>query len=361
MKILLLGFAKIKYTPYANFYLDNIDTKKHSVTFLYWNRDCKDEELPRQDIEYLEFRCYQEDDVKKWSKISNFLKYRAFVKKHLKGNKYDLVIVLSTIPGILLSSELKKYKGKYIFDYRDETYERYAFYKRLVHKLVKNSRVTFVSSDGFRPLLPSTEQDKIYASHNILSDSLLHRDEKRRFGVDSNKIRIAFWGLIRPYSLNEALIKRIALDKRFELHYYGRIQNTGERLSAYAAFIGADNVFFHGEYKPEERYAFATVTDIMHNIYGSGGRRLMANKYYDGAIFRIPQLCQRGSYMSDVAERAGIGIGVDVNDDNLLDSIYEYFTQLDKDDFDSKCDAETERFVKEYRDGCDVIRSLLEE
>ena len=47
MKILLAGFAKIKYMPYVNFYLDNIDREKHEVHLVYWNRDLAEEDLSK--------------------------------------------------------------------------------------------------------------------------------------------------------------------------------------------------------------------------------------------------------------------------------------------------------------------------
>ena len=73
MKILIIGFTKLKYMPYMNFYLDNIDTKKNDVHILYWNRDLKDEDLSKfKDVTLHEFKCYQEDDVSKLSKITSF-------------------------------------------------------------------------------------------------------------------------------------------------------------------------------------------------------------------------------------------------------------------------------------------------
>ena len=47
MRILLVGFAKIKYMPYVNFYLDSIDRERHEVHLIYWNRDLKDEDLSK--------------------------------------------------------------------------------------------------------------------------------------------------------------------------------------------------------------------------------------------------------------------------------------------------------------------------
>ena len=44
MKILIMGFSKIKYMPYINFYLGNIDVAANDVHLLYWNRDLMPED-----------------------------------------------------------------------------------------------------------------------------------------------------------------------------------------------------------------------------------------------------------------------------------------------------------------------------
>ena len=85
MKILLIGFAKIKYMPYVNFYLDCIDRQKHDVHLFYWNRDLKEEDLsPYEGITLHEFCRYQEDNVSKKSKLLSFLEYCRFAKKVVK-------------------------------------------------------------------------------------------------------------------------------------------------------------------------------------------------------------------------------------------------------------------------------------
>ena len=64
MKILIIGFAKIKYMPYLNLYLDNIDTNKNDVHILYWNRDLQKEDVSHiKNVTLHEFKCYQEDDA----------------------------------------------------------------------------------------------------------------------------------------------------------------------------------------------------------------------------------------------------------------------------------------------------------
>lgn len=359
MKILIMGFAKIKYMPYMNFYLENIDSYKNEVHILYWNRDLQDEPVDKYTSYILhEFRCYQEDDVSKISKIKNFAKYRNYAKSIIKQEKFDFIYILHSLPGVLVADILKsRYVGKYIFDYRDSTYEGFAPFKRIVGQLVENSAATFVSSDGFRKLLPAQCSNKIYTSHNLLLDSLSHREEKEKNGIASEKIRIAFWGIIRNEEINKVIIDRASADQRFELHYYGREQQIALRLKAYAKSIGAENVLFHGEYAPEDRYIFVRNTDIIHNIYNDNNMMIaMANKYYDGIIFKLPQLCMTGSFMAHLAETNEIGLSCNPYNTNFTEEVYRYYKNMDSTQFFESCDIELERVLDEYRSGRKIIR-----
>lgn len=349
--------------PYMNLYLENIDTSKNDVHVVYWNRDLKPEDLSGyKDITLHEFACYQEDDVSKLLKIGSFLKYRKFVKKIIKKGGFDLVISLHTLPAVLVFDKIKKhFKNKFILDYRDSTFEGLAPFKKMVGDLVKWSCATFVSSDGFRVFLPESEKDKIHTTHNLLTDSLSHRNEKLLYGTKSKKIRIAFWGFIRYEEINKEIIKKICNDERFELHYYGREQQTARNLKKYVAEIGAENIFFHGEYRPQERYEFVKNTDILNNIYSdNNAMRAMGNKYYDGAIFYIPQLCMKGSFMGECAENAGIGYACNPHDDNFADKIYEYYAAINCQEFKENCDEELNRVLNEVRFVNEKIQTIID-
>lgn len=361
MKILILGFSKIKYMPYMNFYLDNIDTKENEVHLLYWNRDLKEEDTTAvQGVTLHEFRCFQEDDVSKFSKIGSFAKYRKSARKLLLEGDFDFVIVLHSLPGVLVYRTLrKKYRGRYILDYRDSTYEGFAPFRRMIGGLVKSAKAVFVSSDAFRRFLPSAESGKIFTSHNLLLDALSHREERTEHGIPSSKIRFSFWGFIRHEEINREIIRKIAADSRFELHYYGREQQVARNLKAYAAQLGAENVFFHGEYQPEDRYEFVRSTDLIHNLYRDGNMMLaMGNKYYDAAIFRIPLVSMKGSFMAETAGRAQIGFSADPYEADFTDRLYAAYQGLDRKAFAENCDRELDRVLREYTSGAEYIRAL---
>ncbi len=361
MKILIMGFTKIKYMPYMNFYLDNIDRANHEVHILYWNRDLQSEDLSKyKGCTFHEFRCYQEDDVSKWSKIKSFAEYRRFAKKLLLNEKYDFLFVLHSLTGVLVTDVLKKhYRNRYIFDYRDSTYEGFAPFKKIVASITRNARATFVSSDAFRRFLPEDCKVKIYTSHNLLIESMEHRDEKKLYGIPSDKIRIAFWGFIRHEEINREIIRKIAADSRFELHYYGREQQVALDLKAYVSELNAKNVFFHGEYTPEQRYEFVRQTDIIHNIYYDANTMLaMGNKYYDGVIFRIPQICMPGSFMGESVERAGVGCLCSPYENNFVEKIYEYYKSLNQETFSKACDIELDKITAECTEGQKIIKMI---
>lgn len=61
MKILIIGFSKIKYMPYVNFHLDNIDLSKNEVHLIFWNKDRKDDVIPKKDVILHEFSLMQCD------------------------------------------------------------------------------------------------------------------------------------------------------------------------------------------------------------------------------------------------------------------------------------------------------------
>ncbi|WP_078543560.1 glycosyltransferase [Litchfieldia alkalitelluris] len=360
MKILLIGFTKLAYMPYMNFYLSQVANQNNDVHLLYWNRDEKEEIPLSYNVKLHEFKQYQEDEVAKIRKIRSFLKFRKNALSLLRKEQFDLVIVMHTIPGVLLYDVLKKhYFKKYILDYRDVTFEGIGLYKKIIDKLVHGSSATFVSSNAFRSILPKTEN--IYTTHNILLDSLEHRDIRRNIDRDQNPIRIRYWGFIRHESINKTLIERLANDNRFELHFHGREQETANNLKNYCITLNIKNVFFHGAYEPKERYQFGRETDLLHNIYENDSTTTaMGNKFYDGVTLYIPQICNKGSYMGEQVSESNIGLECDLNEQKFADNVYDFYTSIKWKEFESNCDKKLREILTEYETAKEVVSKIIE-
>ena len=359
MKILIIGPGKLKYMPYLHFYLDNIDWNVNEIHVVYWNRDEKSEDISKyQGLTLHEFKCFMVNDAPLKEKFAKFKQFRVFCKRILKEFHFDKLIILHSLPGImLLDIIVGQYKNKYILDYRDSTYEYKFIFRYLVGKLVKCSYCTFVSSDAFRKYLPDSERSKTYTSHNLLEDSLNHRDYQK---IPSDKIRVAFWGFIRYVDINSVLIDRIAADNRFELHYYGREQKDALELKQYAKDKNYQNVFFHGEYNPEDRYEFVKNTDIIDNIYLNPNMLLaMGNKYYDSLIFRIPQVGYKDAFMTKMCVEHGVGVALNPWEEDFCNKLYSYYSSLVRESFNNNCDKELNRVYDEYNAGKRIIREFV--
>ena len=105
-----LASQKMKYMPYASFYIDRIDCNINEVEVLYWNRDRKEENLNRYDsrIRFHEFSDYMQDSAPVCPQTFHFYRYRSQALKLLKTGGFDFVIILHTLPGILVSDYLLK-------------------------------------------------------------------------------------------------------------------------------------------------------------------------------------------------------------------------------------------------------------
>ncbi|MBR2466124.1 MAG: hypothetical protein IKB38_04255 [Clostridia bacterium] len=361
MKIAILGFTKLKYMTYMHFYLNKIDTSKDEVHLIYWQRDKNpDVSLPIGVFGHA-FDYTMSDAVPLRKKIPGILKYGKFAKKKIKEITPDFLIVLHSTTGISVYKLLRgKYKNKYIFDFRDVTYEKYSFYRKRVARIIEGSALSFTSSDGFRKFLPETE--KLLTSHNISNIEFAEQIRSLPKREKHTPIRIAFWGLIRNKAVNENLISRLGGDPRFELHYYGRAQ--GAMLDMLELNSKKyDNVFFHGEYSPTDRLEMAKNTDIIHNLYDTFNKTshiAMGNKYYDGVMFGLPQLCTVGSQMGKLVTMFGTGLECDPSDENFADEVYKYYTELDTDKLCFACDKELKRVLTEVKIGEEKIKEVLE-
>lgn len=361
MRIAILGFTKIKYMPYLGMYLNEIDTRKHEVHLLYWARDNQDDSPVPNSVIGHSYDVPMEDAIPLTKKLLKIYQYGTFAKKKINELQPDFLIVLHSTTAFTIKCLLiKKYSKRFIFDYRDLTYETtYRFYGNAIKQIANHSVATFTSSDGFRNVLP--DNGRIYTSHNIMSDAReVHEQFRLLKHNKTGPVKVAFWGLLRHAEINQQIIEKLCNDPRFEVHYYGRAQGKmlqlmDESSKKYKRFV------FHGEYKPEERLQFSRDTDIILNLYDKRGTMLyaMGNKYYDGITFCIPQLCTEGTYMGDQCTKANVGFACDPYKDSFADDVYSYYENLDRTIFVKACDVELNRIMGQVEIDRKVIRGVL--
>jgi hypothetical protein len=361
VKVLLICSSNMKFMPYVFVYLRQLIELKCEITLFYWDRTGKEDVALPNEVEVVCHKYLLEDQLPKYRKITAFLKYRRAAIKVMKARQYDKIIIFNTHFAVLLSDILlKRYRRKYIFDYRDPSFERYKLYQKRLNTIVLNSKTTFISSDGYRQFMPPYEH--IYTMHNMTMADLTHREERRVFPRKRDVLRIAFWGAVREFETNISLINGIGNDGRFEMHYYGTMgKNIGPGLQKYCAENHIHNIYFHKEYTPEERYEFCKTTDIIHNVTDINVRKQnMHNKFYDGLVFYIPQICTEGGFMGAEVVKHGVGMTFDPARP-FADRLYRYYNDIDWRMFEKNCNVCLDAILKEQEDSNDLLKKMVME
>lgn len=318
----IFSFLSPRYAQFIYKYTNILDDKNIEYEVIYWNREGIDYKFNSNWIGYNKsINTFQPF----YKKILGFLGFTSFMYKILKKKKYHKLIILTTQTAIPLFPLLcHKYAGKYVYDYRDITYENICFYKRMVNKLVNKSYFTSVSSNGFLDCFLNKMEDKYVLSHNSRNFTIDITNKRS----DSDKIRIVYWGMIRQLEFNYKICDLFANDNRIELIYHGA--GFHKELQEYCEKKNYKNIKLTGAYKLEDINDFVINTDFVLNSYENDKQQkpAMTVKYYDGLKYGIPMIVTKDSYMGNIVEKKNLGIAIDWDKENI-ETIYDKIKKFD--------------------------------
>lgn len=289
MKILIIGSFDLFLHPYVEKYISIFKEKNIDYKFIYWNR----KNICNNELNFIPFNFKLEYNSNKIKKIIGYIKFYRYTKKIIKKYKFDKIIVLASQTMFLFFNILrKKYKEKYIFDYRDETYEKYKFYNKIIRESIKNSGLTVVSSLGYVEDLFNGYQNKIVLCHNIKNNYYPCINP-----LTSKEIRVNFWGLIREVDYYFRVFDLFGNDFRFVVNLYG--DGNLQPILKYIQKKQYKNIFVHGRFEQKDIPIFASTTDFLLNCYSNKGiqKNSLTIKMYEGIYYGVNLVIQKGSYM----------------------------------------------------------------
>ncbi|WPC43284.1 hypothetical protein [Clostridium sp. JS66] len=352
MKILLIGFFTRTYMPYLNKYEKLLKDQNIDYDILFFDRDTTSDKLL---IERNEYTYCHMTTTSRLKKMLPVFRYKKILVNLIKKNKYDKLIIFTTMPAILIkSSLLNEYKGKYIYDYRDATYEHYSFFKKWVNDIINCSSLTVMSSRGFLNFL--NDNKKIVFNHNIsnISDRESLAEDLQRIST----INIGFLGYVRYFDVNSVLIRGLKNDSKYTLTYIG-VPFSDCDLKRYADEIGAQNVTVIGKYDNNNKarlYSNIHIINSMYSLNSSEVQYAIPNRLYDAALFKKPLMTTKGTYLSEVVKKYGLGFSVDPFNDDIKEVINDYIRNFDPEKFSIKC----EKFLLEvFEDEKKVDKAII--
>lgn len=343
MKVALVLPAEPEMAPYIYYYTNILEQKSIDYNLIAWNRSGNN---PKQAKNLIMYEEVSPDTLRKSRKIAGYIGFVRFVKKQLAAEQYDIVIVHTILPAVLLSNFLiNKYVGRYILDIRDRG-SLFPLWRYRIKDLLNNSALNVISSPGFKHWLPESE---FCLSHNIGLNGLEGKSIARDISF-GEKITILSIGQIRFYEANKFVIDSLANSKRYFMHYAG-FGPDSERLRKYCEINHISNVFFSGRYLKQDEPQILANSDFINIIFPNtiGALYAMPNRFYGAAIFRKPVLVSEGSIQAEYVRRYGMGIVVS-RTDNLQAKIESYIKTFDANDFVKRCDGFLEEIKSDIFD-----------
>lgn len=268
------------------------------------------------------------------NKLRNFLAWRRFVINTLKEQKADKIVFLTPwAPIKLVDKCMTSWKGKYVLDIRDFSSEGASWFRKAEEQVIRNSVFTTVSSKGFFRWLPKS--GKYAVAHNMPANIV--EDEVCRV-FEQDRIRIAYVGLVGYFEQNKSIVEQTK-GTRFDVVYSGTL-NESCPLEAYCQEHGHGHVTFTGPFNNAQKRQLYDGVDFINAVYGNDSevvRSALPNKLYDAMIYKIPLLASKGTYLAQIAEEWGIGIGVDTQANDLVEQLERYMANFDREKFVSQC------------------------
>lgn len=333
----IICIIDLEYIPYLEKYRMLLEKLGEDYEVIFWKREAQQKEYGFKTVP---FELDTPLNKQKKEKLGGFIKYRKFLLKTLKHRKYDKLIVLSTLAGVIIGNYLvRNYKGRFIFDIRDYSYEKYWLFRRTEKRVIYASNFTALSSMGFKNFLP--ESDKYVLCHNFLKSEIdaSYSFSKKEMGA----LELTFIGAVRHFRLDKAVIDAFSHDPRFNLvfHGYGKAY---DQLKEYAQ---DKDVTLTGRYDKRDKARLLSGADIInaYYLYNETNRYAMANKFYDAAIYKIPLWANPDTYMGKLAIEKGIGINCGLDPDKM----YEEYMKLETDKFEVSCSSVLEEVLSDER------------
>lgn len=353
--VALFFCGDLKYCPYMSRYIERLDALKIAYRVYFWNRSGEAQDFPDNYIYY-----NNQSDLGKslFGKLFDFEGFRKWCIHKIREDQPDKLILLSTLMGVMICDFLKKTDIPYVFDVRDYSFECFPPFKWMERQVVRNSVFTAISSRGFQAFLPKHEY---VIAHNF------NRNDKKRehvFQKREDPIKIVWNGVMRYFEYQKQYIDQLANDPRFLMIYHG----DGPALEQYKEYCKGEkitNVLFTGAYNNADKEDLLADADVLNNCYGylkHAGSKLkyaVSNKFYDGAIYHIPQLVEPSGFKTDWVHKAGIGVSF-VADDSFADRLYEYCKTLNVDTFNAACEKVYEEVLKEDQQFISAIDTFVQ-
>lgn len=341
MKVGLILPGNIWFSPYVRIYTQILEELGVDYDIVSWNRDGSD----RKEGFQFEMQC--SNDSSRISKFLPYIHYISYVKKIIIQNDYERLIVFGPQIGIFINHFLtKRYKKRYVFDYRDLSIEQKNIFKIPFLSVLKNSFANVISSPGFVQCLP--KRFNYLLSHNFdITKVTKAIEEQTSIEYNHDVVNVLTIGGIRDYESNISVVNALCNKTDFKMSFVGK-GIAADRIKEYVVKNDIKNVEFEGYYPKEKEGDYIQRCSMLNIFYPKiqSHSTALSNRFYNSLIYKKPMIVTSNSTQGDYVEKYGLGLSLD-NCSNLDEKINKYLSNFNYKEFIGRCNELLELFLKD--------------
>ncbi|GAB6958967.1 hypothetical protein JCM15754A_03020 [Prevotella aurantiaca JCM 15754] len=342
MKLGLLLPTNVFFCPYVRNYTDILDENNIQYDIIYADKRGLKEKAAHR------FSRKIGDNAHQITRLLYYLEYSSFLRRVIKKEQYDKLIVFGPQIAIFLKPFLKKhYKNKFILDYRDLSIEQK--FKGTYNELMKLSALHVVSSPGFIKCLPNACSSIL--SHNFDINTLKRaiNDHNPSYELDKGQIEVLTIGGIRNYEQNAAIIEALGDKEGFLVTFAGNGIDA-HKLEEFTKERGYKNVAFSGYYDKKDEPSIIQKSTMINIFFPRilSHDTAMANRFYHSVFFRKPMITTADTIQGEYTKNYKLGLAI-TNTDNLAEEITTYLNTFDKEEYEENRKKILKDFYSDYK------------
>lgn len=271
--------------------------------------------------------------------IVPLIKFEKKLLKWLENNKtkYDIIHAFDMDTGIVAAIAAKKHKTKLVYHILDFYADSHCSENSFLRKIVKNTEFSVINAADAVIICTEKRLCQIKGSkpkligviHNTPDGNILTGRAANDFS-NSERIKIAYAGILTANRLICELVQCVMSDDRFELYIAG----FGE-LEGYIKDCGSkcDRIIYRGKLPYDEVLAMECSCDIMTAMYSPNvvnHRYAAPNKLYEAMMLGKPVIMCKNTGWDEVITQNNIGILADASKEGVRDALNMIYSERDQ-------------------------------
>lgn len=258
------------------------------------------------------------------------LRFQLRMAKWLIKNRreYDVIHAFDLDTGLLGCIVAKLYGKRFVYQIQDfyaatrfqQGSTAYDIVKKIEFHVINRADATTICTEQRKHQIEGSHPKLLKVIHNCSNRTELSFAQGPVV-TDSDRIKIAYVGVLLPNRLLEELMTCVERDSRFELHIagYGPLKKSVEKYSA-----DCDRIFFYGTLSHDQALYLEQQCDIMTALYKAGvanHQYCAPNKLYEAMLLGKPILMCKNTGWDDLISENEIGILIDSNEQGVQNGL----------------------------------------